>query len=128
MSGEDKKVYSKEEMEMWIKVLVKEMPKHDTPSGETRKEIAKINNTLKDLNINSKCVNHEQRLYKMEIAIYGDKKDDTNPGMKVQLDDIHKFFISATGARKIIMYFFGGIATITAGFIAFRELIKSLAH
>ena len=110
----EKKVYSQSEMEKWIKHLISEMPKHKT-SDETRQEFSKIYKALNDLPKKLGCGEHSVMLDRHEKAIYGDEHDKTSPGMKVQLDEMHKFFIGARGSSKLVIYFFGGVGTIAFG-------------
>jgi len=119
------KVYSKEEMEMWIKVLAKEIPVHQT-SPETQAKFDKLYTVIHKLEKSLSCAAHTKMIDRHEKAIFGDRTDDTNPGMKIQVDEIHKFFIGAKGMSKLIVWTFGGFGAIAAGAIAIRTFFKSI--
>ena len=115
----------------WAKKMIEEIPKHYTTAPATDSKINELHTAIKNLG----CRDNAQKINRLEEAIYGDKNDGTNVGIKMQLDDIKhqldeiKNFFSATkGASKTIVWVFGAISIFTAGTMALKQLIKSLAQ
>lgn len=124
---EDKNIYTDKQMRDWMKVLVKSIPEHQT-SKQTKKELDKIYKLIEEIPKRLGCDSHNAMILRHERAIFGDKNDDTNNGMKVQIQEMHNFFIGAKGSSKFVVYFFGALGTISVGFYALKTFFKSIVQ
>jgi len=115
---------TRQELEEFARAILKDIPKHYQTSPDTQKQLDEIKESVSHLN----CRANNSRLNKLEVAIYGDKQDDTSPGMKMQLDEMHKFFIGTKGASRLIVWMFGGLATIGAGLMALKVFLKQMLN
>lgn len=136
----DKKVYSQEEMEMWIKHLIKQLPPHinGEPSQKTLDGLTELRVKIDDIPKNLGCKAHSNRLEKLENAIYGDRDDDESFGMRAQMrlmskqltemqsvvNEMYIFFNGTKGTSKLIVYVFSGISVISAGIFALMKAFK----
>lgn len=116
----EKKKYTQGDMEMWIKHLISELPKHDTPSEDTMKEIQQIHKAINEIPKNMGCAAHAKRIEALEEAIYGDE-DKQIVGMKQQVNEMHAFFTGAKGMNKFIVSIFGALVIISGGLIALKK-------
>jgi len=102
---------SKKEMRAWFGILIEEIPIHEM--SEATKE---------------KLQRHNNRIENIEKAIFGDKSDPTDLGMKEMIKQVHRVFTGTRFATRGIIYIFGGIGVCVGGFYALMRLFKDIAN
>ena len=97
------KQFTKEEMQMWVKSIIKNLPVHTEPSEET-------------------C----RRLDKLEFALFGDPSNPDDHGMQVMITEMYKTFSGAKFTTKAVLYIFAAIGIITGGIFSLIKFLKAL--
>lgn len=92
-------------------------------SEATSKRFDKLEKTISNLHDKLGCSNNGIKISKMYCDLYGDKDDDSDIGLKSQVDYIYRIVIGAKGAGfafKLMVALVAGLALLGGTILSFK--------